>query len=123
MASSRKATGALGEKLAAQYLRQQGYEIVANNWRCATGEVDIIARDGGTLVFVEVRTRHGARHGSPEESITPRKQKKLIELAYEYLAAMASPAADWRIDVVAVVLGRGNSVTRITHIPFAVGEL
>ncbi len=123
MTSSRKTTGALGETLAAQYLRQHGYEIVTCNWRCPTGEVDIIARDGDTLVFVEVRTRHGVRHGSPEESITPRKQKKLIELAYEYLAAMTPPPADWRIDVLAVVLGRGNSVTRITHIPFAVGEL
>lgn len=95
---------------------------MACNWRCPTGEVDIIAHDGDTLVFVEVRTRHGGQHGSPEESITPRKQKKLIALAYEYLAAMTSPAANWRIDVVAVVLERGNSVTRITHIPFAVGE-
>ncbi len=122
MASSRKTTGNLGETLAADYLRQHGYDILARNWRCATGEIDIIARDGGTLVFVEVRTRHGARLGSPEESITPRKQAKLIALAYEYLAAMDAPPADWRIDVVAVVLGRRNSVERITHIPFAVGE-
>ncbi len=122
MASSRKATGNLGETLAADYLQQRGYDIVARNWRCSTGEIDVIARDGDTLVFVEVRTRHGARHGSPEESITPRKQAKLITLAYEYLAATDAEPENWRIDVVAVVLGRQNSVERITHIPFAVGE-
>jgi len=122
MVSSRKRTGNLGETLAADYLRQHGYAIVARNWRCATGEIDVIARHGDTLIFVEVRTRHGARHGSPEESITPRKQAKLIELAYEYLATMDVPPVNWRIDVIAVVLGRQNSVERITHIPFAVGE-
>ncbi len=122
MASSRKRTGNLGETLAADYLRQQGYTIITRNWRCATGEIDVIARDGDTLIFVEVRTRHGGRLGSPEESITPRKQAKLIALAYEYLAAMDAPPDDWRIDVVAVVLGRQNSIERITHIPFAVGE-
>ncbi len=122
MVSPRKKTGNLGETLAAEYLRRHGYSIITRNWRCAIGEIDVIAGDGETLVFVEVRTRHGARHGSPEESITPRKQAKLIALAYEYLAAMDAPPEDWRIDVVAVVLGRQNSVERITHIPFAVGE-
>ena len=122
MVSSRKRTGNLGETLAADYLRQHGYAIVARNWRCTTGEIDVIARHSDTLIFVEVRTRHGARHGSPEESITPRKQAKLIELAYEYLATMDVPPVNWRIDVIAVVLGRQNSVERITHIPFAVGE-
>ncbi len=122
MVSSRKTTGNLGETLAADYLQQHGYRIITRNWRCAVGEIDVIARDGDTLVFVEVRTRHGTRHGSPEESITPRKQAKLIKLAYEYLAAMEEMPEKWRIDVVAVVLGRQNSPKRITHIPFAVGE-
>lgn len=122
MVSSRKKTGDFGEAVAANYLTQHGYHIIARNWRCATGEIDIIAKIGGTLVFVEVRTRHGSRLGSPEESITPRKQQKLIALAFEYLAGMDTPADDWRIDAVAVVLGRKNAIERITHIPFAVGD-
>ena len=119
---SRKATGAYGESLAAEYLRKQGYTIVTKNWRCSIGEIDIIAQDGDALVFVEVRTKHGTRLGSPEESITTTKQTKLIDLAYSYLAEMAVPTDNWRIDVVAVVLDSGNKLIRLTHLPSAVGE-
>jgi putative endonuclease len=86
MSTSRKETGRYGEALAERYLIKAGYEIVARNWRCAAGELDLIAWQGETLVFVEVRTRRGAQLGSPEESVTPAKQAKLIELAYTFLA-------------------------------------
>jgi len=119
---SRKITGAYGESLAADYLRNQGYTIAAQNWRCPIGEIDIIAQDGRTLVFAEVRTKHGSRHGSPEDSITPKKQAKLIELAYSYLAEIDSPTDNWRIDVIAVVLDSANQLLRVTHLPSAVGE-
>lgn len=119
---SRKATGAHGESLATDYLRGKGYTIVTKNWRCAIGEIDIIAQDSDTLVFVEVRTKHGARNGTPEDSITPKKQAKLIDLAYSYLAKMESPTDDWRIDVIAVVLNSSNQLVRLTHLPSAVGE-
>jgi len=86
MQTRRQKTGRYGEALAERYLLKSGYKTVAKNWRCAAGELDIIARQGETLVFVEVRTRRSAQLGSPEESITPAKQAKLTELAYTFLA-------------------------------------
>ena len=121
MSTSRKETGRYGEALAERYLIEAGYEIVARNWRCAAGELDLIARQGETLVFVEVRARRGAQLGSPEESITPAKQAKLIELAYTFLAENALEDDAWRIDVIAIVLNRQNNVQRLNHIEWAVG--
>ncbi|RME50739.1 MAG: YraN family protein [Caldilineae bacterium] len=123
MTSHRKATGAYGEQLAAAYLNRQGYEIVARNWRCPAGEMDIIARQGETLVFVEVRTRRGTRLGSPEESITPAKQARLVDIARTYLAEMDCAGCDWRIDVIAIVLNRRNQIARFNHLRWAVGEM
>lgn len=119
---SRKITGAYGESLATDFLLNKGYTLITKNWRCSIGEIDIIVQDSDTLVFVEVRTKHGTRNGTPEDSITPKKQAKLIELAYSYLAEMDTPTDSWRIDVVAVVLDSANQLLRITHLPSAVGE-
>ena len=66
----RQGLGRRGEELAAQQLAAQGYQILAQNWRCGTGELDLVARDGESLVLIEVRTRRGRSMGSPEESIT-----------------------------------------------------
>ncbi len=122
MTANRQRTGRHGEALAETYLRDHDYIIVDKNWRCSLGEIDLIARQDDTLVFVEVRTRHGTRLGSPEESITPAKQEKLVKLAYTYLSAMVSPPADWRIDVIAIVLDNRGHVMRLAHLPAAVGE-
>ncbi len=115
----RKQTGRRGEELAAWYLRQKGYTIVERNWRCPAGELDVIAQDGPTLVFVEVRTRQGSRFGRAEESITPAKQTRLIELAQTYLQEKAVPPQAWRIDVVAIQME--GSQPQITHLENAVG--
>jgi putative endonuclease len=115
----RKQTGRQGEEIAALYLAQKGYQIIQRNWRCPLGELDIIMRDGPTLVFVEVRTRRGQRFGLAEESITPAKQKRLIELAQSYLQETAAQHQAWRIDVAAVQLGSGSP--QINHIENAVG--
>ncbi len=115
----RKQTGRQGEDLAATYLANKGYKILRRNWFCPTGELDLIAEDGNTLVFVEVRTRRGDRFGSAEESVTPAKQARLIELAQTYLQEAAVPPQPWRIDVVAVQLERG--LPTIRHIENAVG--
>lgn len=85
MSDGRKTTGSQGEAQAAEYLLGLGYTILQTNWRCRRGELDIIAQDGATLVFVEVRTRSSARLGSPEESVTVAKQRRLAELAQIYL--------------------------------------
>jgi putative endonuclease len=117
----RRDVGIHGEKLAADFLSRQGYRILATNYRCSEGEVDIIAEDRDYLVFVEVRTRTGAQFGIPEESITPVKMGKLRAVASHYLQQNDGFSASWRIDVV-VVLGWDNHVESIKHIENAVGE-
>ena len=83
----RHALGKLGEQLAADYLRRQGYRIHETNFRCRFGELDIVASEGDVLAFVEVRTRCGDSYGSAQESVTPRKQRKLVQVAEAYLQA------------------------------------
>lgn len=129
MPTQRKKTGAYGEQLAERYLIEQGYEIVAKNWRCPEGELDLVVRQGQDLVFVEVRTRRGTRLGTPEESITPAKQAKLISLAYTFLADYEQPDCQrsssegrWRIDIIAIVLNKWGEVVRFNHLEAAVGE-
>jgi putative endonuclease len=115
----RRGLGKRGEELAAQHLAAQGYEIVACNWRCEVGELDLVASDGDCLAFVEVRTRRGRAMGSPEESITPAKQAKLVELAEAYVQAHDWPGY-WRIDVVAVEMDRRGHLLRVDHYENAV---
>lgn len=122
MTTHRKNLGAHGERLAEQHLIEQGYGIIAKNWRCAEGELDLVAQQSEALVFVEVRTRRGSRMGSPEESITPAKQAKLIQLAYTFLESWETPDCPWRIDVIAIVVDRPGQVVRLNHIESAVGE-
>jgi putative endonuclease len=116
---NRKRTGQQGEEIAADFLIKRGHRLVARNWRCQTGELDIVTLHGNTLVFVEVRTRRGSRFGAPEESITPAKQARLINLAHAFLQASAPPHQAWRIDVVAVVLRSGPA--QVNHLENAVG--
>ena len=106
--------GRRGEELAAQRLTSWGYEIVARNWRCESGEIDLVAKDGECLALVEVRTRRGRTLGTPEESITPAKQARLIELAEAYVLA-CDWLGDWRIDVVAVEMDRRGRLLRVDH--------
>lgn len=120
MPDQRKGTGALGEKLAADYLRKQGYRIRETNYRMAIGELDIIAEDKDYLVFVEVRTRRSTGFGLPEESIRHAKSEKLISLALTYLQEHPDLSKLWRIDFVAVELTPENKPRRIELIKNAV---
>jgi putative endonuclease len=115
----RRALGRLGENLAAQHLLAEEYELVDRNWRCEAGEVDLVMRDGDTLVFVEVRTRRGQAMGSPEESITRAKQERLAILGEAYVQA-ADWLGDWRIDVVAILMDYSGHVSRLDHYENAV---
>lgn len=83
--SNNKVTGNLGEAMAAEALEKQGYTIVTRNYRKRYGEIDIIAKKEKTLYFVEVKTRKEKDFGNPLESITPRKQKKIYQVAQDYL--------------------------------------
>lgn len=102
-------TGERGEQLATDYLKRQGYSILARNWRCKRGEIDIIAQSStGDLAFVEVRTRHATNTERAFESISPPKQKRLIAATRLYLnTVITGPKPNWRIDVIAVALRRG----------------
>ncbi|HEU5014598.1 MAG TPA: YraN family protein [Roseiflexaceae bacterium] len=121
MAHDRKKLGNFGEQAAASYLARQGYAIMERQWRGPGGELDLVARDGAVLVFVEVRTRRGDTAGAAEESVGRTKQSRLVNLAYAYLEAHAlAPDSEWRIDVVAVAVDHGGRVARLSHIPYAV---
>lgn len=111
MSMRRRRLGAFGEAVAAQHLERAGYRILERNFSCPAGEIDIVAANGYTLVLVEVRTRRGDRFGTPEESITRRKQAKLREVAETYVSEHGY-LGDWRIDVVAVNVDKSGRVIR-----------
>ena len=108
-------TGRLGESLAVEFLIGQRYAIVEKNYRRSCGEVDIIARDGGILVFVEVKTRHSTLFGTPFEAVNARKQRQLSRIAQEYLQTHKLIEVPARFDVIAVRLNRDNRPAAIDH--------
>ncbi len=124
--SPRRSLGRLGEDAAAAYLEGQGYAILVRNWRTRAGEIDIIARQGEWLVFVEVRSRRAARAGGapalgrPADSVTPRKQMQLARLAQAYLAEMPWQGLA-RIDVIAIEFGPDDRAASLEHYRDAVG--
>ena len=101
MEQGRRKLGEWGETQAARYLVAQGCTIVAMNWRCPAGEVDLVVIDDGCLAFVEVRTRRGQACGSPEESITARKLARMAAVAATYVYEQKW-AGGRRLDVVAI---------------------
>ncbi len=110
--------GAEGELLAKDFLRQLGYRIVAADHRSALGQVDLIARHGGTLVFVEVKTRAGTGFGAPAEGVGPWKRRKLMQLAAAY-ARRVRHRGPYRVDVVSITALPG-AAPRIEHIKNAI---
>jgi putative endonuclease len=110
--------GRRGEDVAAEWLEHQGMTVIARNWRCASGEIDLIVRDGETTVFVEVKTRTSTAFGHPFEAITPVKAGRLRRLAAEWCRANPG-SAEIRIDVVAVV-GAWSPSPAVDHVRWAV---
>lgn len=115
MTRLRRGLGLKGENMAAAYLWGKGYTIVERNFRCRLGEIDIIARQGDYLVFVEVRTRHDTGHGLAQESITRSKIERLRRLASYYLALKNQPDIYARFDVVAVNIAGKAEITHIEN--------
>jgi len=103
--SYRRRLGARGEQLAADWYTARGYEVVARNWRCREGEIDLVVRRRGELVFCEVKTRTTDRFGTPAEAVTPQKQRRLRTLAVRFLAEHGGGAGELRFDVAAVTGG------------------
>jgi len=118
-ASARQSVGARGEDLAVAELERQGMEVLARNWRCRTGEIDIVAAetvDGRvTVVFCEVKCRTGLGFGDPLEAITWAKLRRLRSLAAEWMSAHQVSASAIRLDAVGVLLQRGQA-PRLTHV-------
>jgi len=118
----RRETGMLGEKLARDFLRKRGYRIRETNYRCPEGEIDIVAQHKDYLVFIEVRTKKSLAFGTPEESITATKMKKLRSAAAHYIQTHDNLPSSWRIDVVAIELDQNGKPLRIEAIENAVSE-
>lgn len=116
------ALGAFGEDLATRELERRGYEILARRVRTRRGELDIVARDGETVVFVEVKTRQSAACGTAAEAVTPAKQRKLARLAAHYLASRRWLERPCRFDVVAVAIGGPDPVIDVVRGAFDVAS-
>ncbi len=122
-------TGSLGEKIAGEYLENNGYRILEKNYHTRNpfwkGEIDIIAEKDQTIIFVEVKTADNPRTDSfpAEERVDSRKEKKLIRLANEWLIKnKKEPDYPWQIDVIRVVIDRIARRARIRHLKNAVGD-
>lgn len=120
--AARQGLGRTGERLAAEELTRRGYRMLERNFRCRYGEIDLIAEDGCDLIFVEVKTRRGDAYGIPEEAVTLRKQRKIIQVASYYLDLHACAERSWRVDVVAVQLSRSGKLEEIRVHQHAVSE-
>ncbi|MFD7157362.1 YraN family protein [Kribbella sp. NPDC059898] len=112
---TKTAVGKYGEDLAARYLTSNGFTVLERNWRCQLGEIDIVAREGNTLVVCEVKTRRGRNYGSPLESITYKKLTTLRKLAGRWLQTHEVRPSAIRIDVIAVVFDN-NTPPTVDHL-------
>lgn len=100
--------GKSGEEVALRYLKRKKYKIVEKGFRLFRGEIDIIAYDKKTLVFIEVKTRRSRDFGSPEESVTPSKQKQIIKIAQGFLAINKIREVECRFDVISLIKTEKN---------------
>ncbi len=100
----RQSLGSLGESLAGAFLKNKGYSILEKNWRTPYGEIDLVAMQDESIVFVEVKTRSNRSLGPPEISITPRKAEHMRSAAEYYIQQHPDIKSDWRIDLVTILL-------------------
>lgn len=107
-------SGKAGENEAVKYLKKKGYKILETNYRKTYGEIDIIAKQGENIAFVEVKTRKNDAYGTPAEFVTPSKQKKIIKTAYTYIQEQDLDA-NFTFDIIEVYLD-GRKVKNINHI-------
>ena len=120
MTEARIELGKRGEDLACRELERRGYAIIARRFRVRSGELDIIARDGAVLVFVEVKTRSGRRFGKAAEAVTVTKQRRMALLGNEYLLRHRLSDCPCRFDVVSVNVGAGGPDVEIIQNAFDV---
>jgi putative endonuclease len=119
--TERRALGTAGEAHARRHLERQGYRLIAANWRCPAGELDLVMRDGAEVVAVEVKTRRGDAAGRAEESITAAQGRRLLATTEWFMSGQPDLAdAIWRVDLVAITLGPDGAVRRLSHVVNAV---
>jgi putative endonuclease len=119
----RQSLGKRGEDLACAELEKRGYVIVERRFRTRCGELDIVARDGGVLVFIEVRARSGSNFGTPFESVTWKKRQRLSRMAASYLYVRRLTTVACRFDVVAVVERQGTQTIELLRGAFDMESL
>ena len=119
-APSHKSLGRTGEEAAVSYLEGNGYQIVERNFNCPWGEIDIIARQADVLAFIEVKARTHDRLGTGFESITRRKQQRLVLAAQDYLRQHGLQEQPWRIDAIAIRLDFQGVAGSVEHLENAV---
>jgi len=123
MTGERKKLGDRGEDAAAAYLERAGMTVVERNWRCPAGEIDIVALDGDTLVLCEVKTRRTTKKGTPEDAVTPAKQRRYARLAEAYLQHAGVGETPVRFDVVSLlVIAEDRALLRHYRAAFVPGE-
>ena len=115
---SNQSRGHEGERIAADYLIDQGLRILARNYRYDQGEVDLVCEDGDELVFVEVKTRTSRAFGEPEEAVTESKQEQLRKVAEGYCQEFCLDDKFYRFDIVTVMMEGGKSIIRHFHDAF-----
>ncbi|WP_039764488.1 MULTISPECIES: YraN family protein [unclassified Caldicellulosiruptor] len=113
---NKRELGNSGEEKAVEFLKKMGYEILHRNFRCKLGEVDIIAKEGNTIVFVEVKTRRSLKFGYPSEAITMTKQRHLKRVAEYFVQRQKAKNCMYRFDVVEVYMNAKNEVLDINLI-------
>ena len=118
MLNKRQKLGQTGESLAAWYLKKSGYKILEQNYRTPLGEIDIIAKEKKTIVFVEVKSRQSFRYGNPKWAVTPQKQRKISMVALQYLKSTRLMDARARFDVVAITSNRDEPQIEIVKNAF-----
>ena len=118
--SSRIQTGKKGEEIAVRYLQSKGYRIIERNYRSRWGEIDIVAKDGGTVVFVEVKCRRSESFGDPQSAVGANKQRKVSRMSLAYLKEKNLYPCDARFDVVAVKMLPGGSRVELIRNAFEI---
>ena len=123
METTSQTLGIVGEELAGHFLSAKGYKILLKNYECALGEIDLIAKESGCLVFIEVKTRRSLAMGSPAESVTFQKRHQIVKVAEYYVKRYGIKNVPCRFDVVAVLMPVDNKPEiEVIKNAFLVGE-
>ena len=123
METASQTLGTIGEELAYQFLSGQGCKILLKNYECMLGEIDLVAKEAGALVFIEVKTRSSCDYGNPAEAVTFAKRQQIVKIAKFYLKRYGIRDVACRFDVVSVVIPRiGDTEVRVIRNAFSEGE-